>query len=482
MSPSSRLFFAVLSWAAAGGIVNALRQCMFSDPVRVYSGNTGEVFMQQVKDSSTGTFSMKWTYTGDQAWIGVGINSAGRAKMTPATAVIGRVESDGISTSVQYYSLTSDAEDASGVQPFSSSTIRNAVFEQPDESTSILTFTQDLSEMAVSDSSTWIFAVGLPGNQFAGKHVIDGSFQMGLTENCMEVADPTLSPTVQVTINADSPTVVVSTDPDEESPSVAAAPTSPIPSPTLAPVSSSVAGLSNGGDASASSGIVFLETNEYGNLWMAHGVIMAIAWGVCAPLGIGASILRDFIKEKFGRSWYNFHLYLNMMTLLLTVIGFLIAVVAMEKSGEHHFTENIHTRAGLTIMVLVVVQALAGYFRPAATPSAPAPSNTTKRSSQSDEELADDAEEAQEVALEQKEVSEPAESTKKPLKRLLWEWSHRLGGVTVLGLAWYNCYTGIDIQHEDFETKDWSSAFFGITAAISATVFVLAFGTRCRSS
>jgi hypothetical protein len=42
--------------------------------------------------------------------------------------------------------------------------------------TSTLTFTQLLNEpdLEVSDQSTWIYAVGLPNNQWTGKHNIRG--------------------------------------------------------------------------------------------------------------------------------------------------------------------------------------------------------------------------------------------------------------------------------------------------------------------
>jgi hypothetical protein len=489
MSRSSRIFLAlIVSWAASIGFVNAATQWSLTDPILINSSKNGDLYLEQVKDTVSGTYSMRLTFIGGNSWIGIGINTAGQSKMTPSSAVIGRVEDDGVSTSVMHYSMTSDAEDASGVRPFASNTLQNVMFNQPDETTTILTFTQDLSEMGVSDSSTWIIAVGLPDNAWAGKHDIHGSFQLALSENCVTVADPTPSPTVPVATD----TVV-----DGITPTLGESPTqSPTAAtPTVASggdnifdgdsgIDSSLTGLSNGGQ-NAATGIVFLKTTRPNkNLWMAHGIILALAWGVVAPLGIGASVLRELITNTFGQSWYNIHVYLNMSTVLMTAIGFLIAVVAMQKEGEDHFKENTHTRAGLAIMILVVMQALAGYFRPSASGTPPPSSGTSKplADGSSDEESAN-LKRGQEVVLEKTTEPSDAASTaaKKPLKRLAWELSHRLGGMTVLGLAWYNCYSGIKLQVEDWDdTKDWTNVFLGVTATVSSCILISACMTRSK--
>jgi hypothetical protein len=162
---------------------------------------------------------MKFTYTGGSAWIGIGISSQGKTKMTPANAIIGRANGDG-STFVLKYSLTSDAEDASGVNSKASQTLTDVSFVQ-NGATSTLTFTQLLNDpdLEVSDQSTWIYAVGLPRNQWTGEHNIYGSFQIAL-QSCLVVPDtpsptdankaPTTSPSVAPT---GAPTTVPSVAP-----------------------------------------------------------------------------------------------------------------------------------------------------------------------------------------------------------------------------------------------------------------------------
>jgi hypothetical protein len=85
------------------------------------------------------------------------------------------------------YQLTSDEEDASGVIAMdpSTQTLMNATFVQT-VTTTTMTFTQYLSDYGVvSDESSWIYAVGLPNNEWAGHHKIHGSFYLPLTDNCV---------------------------------------------------------------------------------------------------------------------------------------------------------------------------------------------------------------------------------------------------------------------------------------------------------
>lgn len=65
-------------------------ECTLSSPIEIEDGVT----LQQVKNSAADTYTMRLSYTGGQAWIGIGINTDGDNKMTPGTAVIGRLEDD----------------------------------------------------------------------------------------------------------------------------------------------------------------------------------------------------------------------------------------------------------------------------------------------------------------------------------------------------------------------------------------------------
>lgn len=146
--------------------VGAELLCALGDPISL--DENGLVTMEQVANRAEGTFTMRLTYSGGQSWIGIGINHENSDNMTPATAVIGRML-DG-EPSILKYDLESDAKDGSGVIPMDLQNLQDVSFTQT-ETTSVLQFTQLLSEdtQVVTDESVWIYAVGLPDNQWAGK-------------------------------------------------------------------------------------------------------------------------------------------------------------------------------------------------------------------------------------------------------------------------------------------------------------------------
>jgi hypothetical protein len=417
------------------------------------------VALQHSANSDAGTFTMTLTYTGGRSWIGIGINERGRNKMTPSNAVIGRAESDdgSTTTSVLKYSLSSDSKDGSGVNPMVSQTLQNASFVQTD-TTSTLTFTQLLNEpeQVVSDTSAWIFAVGLADNRWAGQHKIRGSFQFSLAA-------------------CDIGTALGSSE------------------------------LLNSG-SSSSTIVVFADTTKpTHSLWKAHGLLLAIAWGVCAPIGIGASLLRSALVKVYPANkglWFQIHKYMNTLTVVLTCLGFLIAVVAIHKEGGQHFDET-HHKVGLSIFLLVIVQAVAGYFRAALPPKADPPQKKGEDATEDDDKfismdsgvadielvldpttggtsvpITSSSDSIKSTAM----LSSNEELVKMPPKsrqRVAWEYGHRLLGMTLLGLAWYNCDSGIDWLVQNFQDqKDLTGAFWGVTAGLSGTIVLLAFLVR----
>ncbi|KAL3906986.1 MAG: hypothetical protein SGILL_009056, partial [Bacillariaceae sp.] len=290
--------------------------------------------LQQLKDTAQGTFTMRLTYQGPPSWIGVGVNLDGRPKMVPTQSVIGRVNPDDLEDSTVWkYRLASDDEDATGVirlpdalQADMTSTLFTQDFEAQE---TVLEFTHPLADlggdMVVSDDSFWVFAVGNPGNMWTGRHQIHGGFQLPLTDSC----------------------VVAAPAPEE-----GGAPTEEVPS--------------------ASEGISLIGTEKEGeSLYIAHGICMALAWGFLTPLAIGISFARQMSFLQANATWLKLHFYIMVSVVLLTTIGFALAVAAANKNGaETHFTDNTHTKAGLAIFLIVFVQGFTGYFRPS-PPKAP---------------------------------------------------------------------------------------------------------------
>jgi hypothetical protein len=468
--------------------------CTLSDPLTI--DDDGLVTLEQVANYDEGTYTMRITYTGGRSWIGIGINTDGDSGMTPATAVIGRALEgvDDGATSVLKYQLVSDSEGGSGVivrnEMFQ--TLSDVSFEQTEDE-SVLQFTQYLeeSDQVVSDDSVWIFAVGLDDNQWEGKHAIYGSFNLRLTDDCVAgptgapVASPTASP-VASDIFDNTQEEEDTTTVEEDTATVEDEETSTVEEPTTV-----VDPTEQDKDiSSAESGFTSLDTSPPDRwMWVAHGFCLAIGWGVCAPLAIGAPLLRNLSFLKDGR-WYTIHFYGNMLTAILTIAGFLLAVVATTRAGDKHFSQDVHHRAGFAILFIVLFQVGAACLRPDATTS----TNINKNDHEKGDAFQDEDEEQEQPDHKQSETNysdSDGESTEvkldstknnettKPLLRVAWDVMHRLVGALVLGLAWYNCHSGIALQVENYgEGDDLTSAFWTVTAGISGTIFVLAYGLR----
>jgi hypothetical protein len=383
----------------------------------------GLVSLQQVKNTDEGTFTMRLTYTGGLSWVGIGINLDGRVKMTPTQAIIGRMET---SSSVAKYRLASDDPDASGVLRLDDdlqTSLYNASFTQdPATDESILEFTTDLSgDMEVTDDSLWVFAVGLPDNTWVGQHRIVGGFRLPLTDNCL--------------------------------------------------------------DEQESGGITLITTEAQGeSLYLAHGICMALAWGLLAPLAIGAAYVRQLSCLSRNANWLKVHMYLNVCVVLLTIVGFALAVAAANQNGEEeHFTGNSHTKIGLAVFVLVLLQAPSGYFRPAAAKKPKEVHDSTVDSTLQTTTAGVDSTLRSSTSTPSDDAAPLPVALQKSKLRVVWEIGHRLMALVLVGLAWSNCTSGItlyvemlpsDIDAED-ATAPWIALFWGITGGICFTILTL---------
>lgn len=183
-------------------------------------------------------------------------------------------------------------------------------------------------------------------------------------------------------------------------------------------------------------------------LWKAHGWFAAIAWGLLSPLAVASSVLRQFFPTE--GMWFQVHQGLNMMVILLTTVSFVIAVVAINQEtpdgGEkNHFNKsfsNGHRTIGLVIFILALLQALGGILRPH-LPTRPKPV---------------DEEDGLDVS-----APEPKSSS-----RVLWEIFHKIAGLSILCLCWYQVQLGI---------KTYSNIFAGGEVGAELAAFWAVAGT-----
>jgi cytochrome b561 len=315
-----------------------------------------------------------------QAWLSFGINELGSVSMVPGDAIIGIPESG---LAVGKYTMTDRT--LGGVQLFPDSQqtlVESEIFQ--DDTVTILTFTKKVVEpnelpIDASGPNNFMWAYGYD-NTFI-THEKRGAFKLQL-------------------------------------------------------------GVCTSTGAAIEGGFTDVDTGSKSKgLWMAHGILLAIAWGLLAPLAIGSSMLRKFLPA--GPLWLTIHFYTNVLVLVLTLISFIIAVIATQQqtpsgASPRHFQNGAHTAIGLAVMILVIVQAAGGYFR------APAPKKNPDGSVQD----------------------------KAPI-RVLWEFVHKGLGLGLLILCWYQVADGLELYANFFAVNNFSPIFLGITCALSGSIIIV---------
>jgi hypothetical protein len=375
--------------------------CSLSNRVSLHKSET--VWMQEYINTDRRTFKMRIRYTEGNSWVGVGVNYDKEERMAPSYAVIGTMKEDGTSH-VQRYWIDKSGEE--GIVPIQDPNghLKNSSFIQENGET-FFEFEHDLVIMEngfitqeINSDSVWIYAIGPDNNDWGGRHKIHGSFVTTLSDNCVvrQVTDvPTAAPTITVTgeaedgvdssgndatnttlpIASDVPpldqdgsdsTLVVPADDEDTTNTSDTSKTTALDDP----VSSSTAAeetIEEGDEGNEIDSEQSMSTSSSSSqgLWVTHGLFMAFAWGLCAPLAMGATFFKNrFMFLKTNDRWFKIHIYLNIACAMLTILGFFLAVAATNKDGNTFQSGTAHNKVGLTIFLFILMQVLAGYFRP----------------------------------------------------------------------------------------------------------------------
>jgi len=391
---------AIVSIALADG-ANAC--ALSSSPVTLTSGVT----LRQAVDETARTVTIEMTYIGT-AWLSFGTSPTGN--MEGSNVVIGKPTQGKSQSNPEKYSISS--YHASGINLMPHQTLTNATLTQRGGKTA-LRYTKLLVEpgeqtIYANKPNTFIFAVG-DSNVF-GMHRTQGSFQLSLTK-CSNLSHAVASAAPQ-------------------------APAAPIVDPS---------------------------PNK--KLWMAHGWLMAISWVFLVPIGIANSLFRRVVNRLTPGLWFRIHMSGNGASFILMTAAFAIAIHLIRKEeGAANFNDNSHRYLGLTVYLLTFVQILIGIFRPSMTTK----KSDTPCSHQLDVEsdlAVEDSNDGREMGVgdvEGQPSGTPKETApcsptaeddgamdRKTWSRVAFELGHRLLGFGLIGLAWYNCFTGIDIMMDD---------------------------------
>ena len=201
-----------------------------------------------------------------------------------------------------------------------------------------------------------------------------------------------------------------------------------------------------------SSGSVEARSAPNMSAWLAHGIMAFIAWGMLVPFAVQSSMFRTLLpKDKSPMSrrisvlptgkatlWFTLHRAFNGVAFSLTIALFAVAVAYTAKEKGDHFHQT-HQIVGLSMSVGTVMMVVGGVFRPHLPP--------------------------------------PQSGEKKSKKRQAWEIGHRVKGLLLLaigfwqmwsGIKWYSYKYGVD--GSDVLIAYW--VWIGLMIALIVTGFV----------
>jgi hypothetical protein len=105
-----------------------------------------------------------------------------------------------------------------------------------------------------------------------------------------------------------------------------------------------------------------------GHLIIGHAVLMFISWGLFVWI---AMCLARFFKH-IGVWWFRFHILLNVLTTILTITGFILAVLAVNNrwirdastvgSTKNIMISCIHAWFGTVVVFSLIAQIILGYL------------------------------------------------------------------------------------------------------------------------
>jgi hypothetical protein len=282
--------------------------------------------LRHVANQLEGSVTMELAYVG-HAWLSIGPSESGRMVISDAVIGVPEEYNEAIpNVNPGKYRMTTESYNGSGVKllPSSHQTLKDASISL-NETHTVLRFTKKLveeGELAISrdGGGIWIYAVGR-STAYPSMHTIKGSIHNLLLNPCVEAG-------------GGAGTVV-----------------------SVPQAQAQVVSDVSDGNVRA--------------MWIAHGVLMALAWGCVAPLAIGVALLRqvNWAKRfKIENWWLPVHRALNLVAVALTIAGFAVAVIATQGAANEgeisdHF-QGKHGKIGLVVIVLLVSQIWSGFLRP----------------------------------------------------------------------------------------------------------------------
>ena len=186
--------------------------------------------------------------------------------------------------------------------------------------------------------------------------------------------------------------------------------------------------------------------NSNKGLWIAHGIFAVLAWAITAPLSVMVAIFRHYFTTKdtgeLGRRWFMIHFCLNITCLICTFISLFLAITALSESQSKHFNEP-HKIVGLLMFLFLCLQIV--------------------------------------FALTRSDKVISLDDGRKCTKRVVWEYLHRILGISLIGSAIWQIQSGLYHYGERFGVSTVVSTYvyYSWVSLLSVIAIVIRVKNRC---
>lgn len=178
-------------------------------------------------------------------------------------------------------------------------------------------------------------------------------------------------------------------------------------------------------------------TKSHMGAFAAHGTIATLAWAIASPFAVTVAWFRTLVPS----SWIYIHVFSNVMTFFFTLIAVIVAISAMSVQDDSTHFSHPHHWVGLILLVGVTFQVMNGFLRPPVEKKDPYS--------------------ASHYDMDNSWLKLPRSP------REVWYFSHRVTGISMLGMGIYQIQSGLTLFAENYNVTSvtpWFWAYVGIFA------------------
>lgn len=186
-------------------------------------------------------------------------------------------------------------------------------------------------------------------------------------------------------------------------------------------------------------------TKSHMGAFAAHGTMATLAWAIASPFAMTVAWFRTLVPS----SWIYIHVFSNVCSFFFTLIAVIIAISAVSVQQDSSHFNNPHHWVGIIMLVGITFQVMNGFLRP------PVEKRDPYSTSHYD--------------IDRGFIKWPRSP------REVWYFSHRVTGISLLGMGIYQIVSGLDLFAANYNVSSIAPLFWGYVAIFAFCLISLKF-------